>query len=90
MEERSNECSCGLNEIEFFDPIEKQLDLDSAREMKISSSTSIATEEGTIEFTIAPSMDELIDLNDTELTITAKVVNAAADAKLLATDVIAP
>lgn len=84
-----DDCPCTVNEVELFDPIAKQVVLEAAEETSTTPVTSIANNEGVIEFVIEGSLDEFIDLNETELVIEAKITKADGT-NLEASDVIAP
>jgi hypothetical protein len=85
----TEECPCTLHETEFFEPIPKQVVLDKGQWVDIHPLNNLST-DGPIEFDINGSADEFIDLNNTMLQIRVKIVNAAGDADLVATDVVAP
>ena len=85
----TTDCPCSVNEAELFDPIQKQVVLDRAQWVDIYPVNNIST-DGPIEFEIKGSTDEFLDLNNTMLQVQAKIVNSAANANLIANDVIAP
>lgn len=82
-------CSCSLNELEFFDPINKQVLLDKSQWVDIYPLNNLSP-NGPIEFNINGSADELLDFNNTMLSLQLKIVNATGDANLIADDVVAP
>jgi len=90
MELAGEDCPCTLNEVELFDPASKQVVLQRSKTISYSPVTSLVTNDGVIEFSIEGSSDEFIDLNDTELVVECKIVNAADNVILKATDDIAP
>ena len=85
----STDCSCSLNELEFFEPINKQVVLDKAQWVDIYPLNNLSS-NGPIEFNINGSTDELLDFNNTMLSLQVKIVNATGDANLINDDVVAP
>jgi len=84
-----DDCPCTLNEVELFDPIDKQVILESSSETKYSPVSAITTEDGSFEFNVLGTTNEFIDLNDTELMIEAKVVNSNGGGNLTDIDDVA-
>ena len=83
------DCSCTLNELEFFEPINKQVILDKAQWVDIHPLNNLSS-NSPIEFNINGSTDELLDSNNAMLHLQLKIVNAADNANLRDTDVVAP
>lgn len=83
------DCHCTLNELELFDPINKQISLDKGQWVDIYPLNNL-TSNSPIEFNINGSTDELLDFNSTMLQLQMKIVNATGDANLTAADVVAP
>lgn len=83
------DCSCTLNELEFFEPINKQVILDKAQWVDIHPLNNLSS-NSPIEFNINGSTDELLDFNNAMLHLQLKIVNAADNANLRDTDVVAP
>lgn len=83
------DCSCTLNELEFFEPINKQIVLDKSQWVDIHPLNNL-TSNSPIEFSINGSTDELLDFNNTMLHLQLKIVNAAGNANLIGNDVVAP
>lgn len=82
-------CSCSLNELEFFDPINKQVILDKAQWVDVHPLNNLSSSTP-IEFNINGSPEELLDFNNTMLSLQVKIVNSTANANLANTDVVAP
>lgn len=81
------DCSCTLNELEFFEPVNKQVTLDKAQWVDIHPLNNLSS-NGPIEFNINGSSDELLDFNNTMLHLQLRIRNA--DTNLIAADVVAP
>src|SRR5713101_3595431 len=69
----SNDIAMGKSEVNLFDPRPIQTVLEKAYYLDIHPLTNVATNTGPIEFHIAGSADEYIDLNDTALFIRCKI-----------------
>lgn len=83
-------CECGLNEVDFFAPVAKQVVLDSANHTPIYPLSNVVNDSGPIEFNYCGTPEHFIDLNNTMLELQVKLVNASGNAALIAGDVIAP
>ena len=86
---QQDECMCTVNEIEFFDPIPKQVVLEHGSWEDVCPANAL-TSNTPIEFEINGLPDAYIDLNNCYVLLRVKVVNNAASADLAATDVIGP
>lgn len=89
MEVKSDECPCTVNEVEVFDLIPKQVVLQNFREVLYRPVASIGDGNSVIEFSVEGSVDEFIDLNDTELAVWIKITKSD-DTAIVDTDIIGP
>ena len=85
----SEGCPCTVNEVDFFDAGLKQVVLDNGTWVDVHPLNNVSS-DGPIEFQVNGSSDECIDVNQTLLKFQVKIVNAAGDADLAATDLVGP
>jgi hypothetical protein len=74
-----NDCACSKSELALFEPRPVQVVLEQGSWIDFHPLNSLGSGNGPIEFNIAGSSDSYLDLNDTVLSITAKVVKAGGD-----------
>jgi len=84
----TNDIAMGKSEINLFDPRPIQTVLEKGYYLDVHPLNNVSTNNGPIEFHIAGSADEYLDLNDTALFIRCKV--SQANTALVATNNIFP
>ena len=82
-------CPCTVNEIELFEPVSKQVVLETGTWVDVHPLNNVSS-DGPIEFFISGSQEEMVDLTEMEMCVHAKIVSTTADAALKATDIIGP
>src|SRR6266850_2748294 len=69
-----SDCPCSKSELSLFDARPMQTVMNSAQWVDIHPLNNVSQDNAPIEFTITGSSDEYLDLNDTLLQLTCKVV----------------
>ena len=82
-------CPCTVNEIELFEPVSKQVVLDTGTWVDVHPLNNVSS-DGPIEFFVSGSQEEMVDLTEMEILLHAKFVSTTADGALKATDIIGP